>query len=157
MDVRQRLRALAKQPVTARVVERAVDPPDDRLPGDRIADQVRIAQCSSGIIGSHDLGDRSAGGGRTLLHGGFQLHARVHIVRRSGAQYQRLPLIGDGVERPRGPARPAGQRPQVLDDDTVAKRGAEHSLELVLHLRPNPKSRWATRRIWISSAPSVMR
>ncbi len=26
-----------------------------------------------------------------------------------------------------------------------------------LHLRPNPNSRWATRRIWISSAPSVIR
>ena len=35
--------------------------------------------------------------------------------------------------------------------------GRSTSLELVLHLRPNPKSRCATRRIWISSAPSVIR
>ena len=37
--------------------------------------------------------------------------------------------------------------------------GREHRLAqlLSLHLRPNPNSRWATRRIWISSAPSVIR
>ena len=40
---------------------------------------------------------------------------------------------------------------------TSPRTGSQHRCEPLLHLRPNPNSRWATRRIWISSAPSVIR
>ncbi len=44
MDLGQRLRALPEQPLTAAVVQGAMDPSDDRLAAYRIADQVRITQ-----------------------------------------------------------------------------------------------------------------
>ncbi len=143
--------------VAPRVVERAVDAPDDRLAADHVADQVRIAQRGRRIVGGEDVGDGCSCGRGALLHACLQLHARVHIVGWSCAQDQRLAaVLTDGVEGPRGAARPAGQGGEVLDAHLAEDR-RKNFCQLLFHLRPNPKSRCATRRIWISSAPSVMR
>ncbi len=48
---------------------------------------------------------------------------------------------------------------QVLHHDVVAEHRCENLREFVFHCLgwPNLNIRWATRRIWISSAPSVIR
>jgi hypothetical protein len=134
-----------------------VDPSDDGLAADGIADQVWIAQRRRRIVCGQDVGNRRTRRRGSLLGTCLEFHARVHVVGRTGTQNQSSTSICDRIERPRGPTGAACQGVQVLDDDPVAQYGAQHGLELFLHLRPNPKSRCATRRIWISSAPSVIR
>ena len=158
VDGGQRLRALLQQPFAAGVVESAVDPPDDRLAADRLADQIRIAQCRRGIVGGQDVGDGCTRGGRALLDAGLQLHARVHVVGRAGAQDQRLPLRRSTASNAHvvrlAPPVSARRFSTTTSSPSTGRSTASSSF---LHLRPNPKSRWATRRIWISSAPSVIR
>ena len=100
--------------------------------------------------------DGGPGGGGALLD---PASSSMPACTSSGGPVRRISAaaaVGDGVERPCHAARPAGQRPQVLDDSPRRDR-PQHRRELLFHLRPKPKSRWATRRIWISSAPSVIR
>src|SRR5262245_66056130 len=124
-----------------------MDAPDDRLTVDRVADQVRVAQCRRRIVGSKDVWNRRARGRRTLLRTGFELHTRVHVVGWSGAQDQRPALArGHGVERPRRAAGTAGQGVEILDADLTEDR-PKNLCQLLFHLRPKPNSRWATRRI----------
>ena len=171
VDGRQRLRALPQQPgagrLPARGVELTLDAPDDGLARDLVADQKRIAQCGRRIVGDEDVGDRCAGGSGGGLGACLQLHAGVHVVGRAGAQDQRpASIAGDGVERPRGPAGAPGQRAQVFNRDIGAEDRRQHARQFggefgaqLLGRRhlPNLNSRCATRRIWISSAPSVIR
>ena len=161
VDGGQRLRALPQQPVASGIpvstVEGSIYPSDDRLARDGIADEVRIAQRRRRIVGREDVRDGCPCGRRTLLDACLQLHARMHVVGWSGAQDQRLPtVVTDRVERPRGAAGPAGQGVEVLDAHLTDDRPKD-LCQLFFHLRPKPKSRCATRRIWISSAPSVIR
>lgn len=167
----RRLRALPQQsgaagvPVTG--VEPALDAPHDGLALDLIADKKRITQCRRRIVGDQDVGDRSAGGRGGGLGPGLEFHAGMHVVGWTGAQDQRAALrAGHRLERPGGSAGAAGQRAQVLDRRVGADGRREHGgefgrqlcrLVVVHHFRPKLNSRCATRRIWISSAPSVIR
>ena len=160
VDRGQRLRALLQQSLAAGVVECALDPPDDRLAADGVADQERIAQCGRGIVGRQDVRDRCARGGRALLDRGLQLHARMHVVGRAGAQDQR-PATSSRPRRtptwcgsPRRSARAGSRR---ATSPRTGRSTSASAAPAVGHLRPNPNSRCATRRIWISSAPSVIR
>ena len=70
--------------------------------------------------------------------------------------------VDDGVEGVGDSAGSAGERAQVLHGDVLAENRPQNTRELVDHPWsllgcPNLNIRWATRRIWISSAPSVMR
>ncbi len=112
-------------------VELALDAPDDGLALDLLADQKRIAQCGNRIVGDQDLGDRRAGRRGRGLGAGFELHAGVHVVGRTGAQDQRAALLArDGVERPRGAASATGQRAQILDRDVGAERRLQDPRQL---------------------------
>ena len=105
----------------------------------------------------------SSGFGGCLLHGCLEFHSGEAIVHRGGTQNQPSALrCGDGVEGVGGSAGTAGERVQILDDHVIAENRSQNIREFVGHacsLRgcPNLNIRWATRRIWISSAPSVMR
>src|SRR6185369_6987594 len=102
-------------PRSADVVEAAEYPSDDRLARDRLADEIRIAQRGRGVVGGQYVRNRRARRGGALLYRGLQLHAGVDVVGRAGTQDQGPPLVGDGVERPCGPAGTSGERAQVLD------------------------------------------
>ena len=105
----------------------------------------------------------SSGFGRCILHGRFEFHSGEAVVHRGGTQDQPSALrCGDGVEGVGGSAGTAGERVQILDDYVIAENRPQSTRELIDHACsllgwPNLNIRWATRRIWISSAPSVMR
>ena len=108
--------------------------------------------------------DGCAGFGGCLLDGGFEFHSGEAVIHRGGAQDQPSAFrTSDGVEGVGGSARSAGERVEILDDHVVAKNRPENSGEFFFHPCsfllgcPNLNIRWATRRIWISSAPSVIR
>ena len=101
---------------------------------------------------------RSSGFGCGFLYGGFEFHSGEAVVHRGGAQDQPpAPRCTDGFEGVGGSTGTAGERLQILDDHIVTKNRPKNSGEFFFHLRPNLNIRWATRRIWISSAPSVIR
>ena len=116
---------------------------------------------AAGIVGGEDLGDRRAGGGRGCCDAGLEHHARVHVVGRSGAQDQRRRLHGvtasnAHVARLAPPVRM--RRSSTLTSPRTGSTVAAGSVwTFVVTCAPNPNSRCATRRIWISSEPSVIR
>ena len=105
----------------------------------------------------------SSGFGGGLLHGRFEFHSGKAVVHRGGAQDQPSALCaGDGIEGVGGSARAAGERAQILDDHVLTENRPQNAREFVDHPGsfldwPKENIRWATRRIWISSAPSVIR
>ncbi len=109
------------------------------------------------------MGHRCSGVGGSGLHGGLQFHSGEAVIRRRGAQYQPSAFLrADGVEGVGTSAGTAGECLQILDHDAVAEQRGEHAGEFVdqpcsLLGCPKENIRCATRRIWISSAPSVIR
>lgn len=101
--------------------------------------------------------------GSCLLNGGFKLHSGKAVIHRCCAQDQPSALReSDGVEGVGGPAGTAGEGLQIFDGHIVTEDRPKNSGEYVYHPGsllgcPNLNIRWATRRIWISSAPSVIR
>ena len=71
VDRGQRLRTLNQQLSAALVVESALNATHDRLTGDLVADQERIAQCGRGIGCHQDVGHRRAGSCGGGLDGGL--------------------------------------------------------------------------------------
>ena len=102
--------------------------------------------------------------GGNLLDGGFEFHSGEAVVHRGGAQNQPSALReSDGVEGVGGSTGTAGEGLQILDDHVIAEDRPKNTGEFLFHPCsfllgcPNLNIRWATRRIWISSAPSVIR
>ena len=164
MDGGQCLTALDQQPGASGIVELTLYLADDRLSGDLVADEIRIAQSGRRIGCGQDVWHRCSGLGSGGLHRGLEFHAReLPLSGRGSAQDQRPPVgADDGVEGVGDSAGSAGERAQVLHGDVLAENRPQNTRELVDHPWsllgcPNLNIRWATRRIWISSAPSVMR
>ena len=105
----------------------------------------------------------SPGFGGGLLHGRFELHSGEAVVHWGGAQDQPPALrCGDGVEGVGRSTRTAGEWLQILDDHAVTENRPQNAREFVDHPGslldwPKENIRCATRRICISSAPSVIR
>ena len=158
------------------VVELAEDSRGDRLAVDEVADQKRL-------VGDQHMRHRRAllRPPAACVFASI-CHRHVHVVGRPDAQDQ---FSAVRVERPRGPACSAGQCAQIVDGDALAEHRRQHAAANLrracvvapatrrcgwhsgarsrrlssrhLRSRPNLNSRCATRRIWISSDPSVMR
>jgi hypothetical protein len=86
VDRGKRSRALVQQPGAGVGVECPQDSTRNGLACDEAADQERCTECVGGLVGGDHLGYRRAGHGREALRAGFEQHARVDLVGRSGAQ-----------------------------------------------------------------------
>ena len=147
----------------------------DRLAGYAAHDHARGAEPGRAARGEQQLGHREAGGvrqreGRRLP---VDRAGLGRAPRRIAAQDQlgAGAIRRDGVERPGLLGRAAGQPPLVLDPGPASRPPSDGARELVPvngigHPAETPfGARWcmkpnmypATRRIWISSAPSVIR
>ena len=87
-------------------------------------------------------------------------------VARAEHELMLAPVAVAHPDSPRLPARPAGEGHHLADPqagpqdrgEQVRQPVRQHRLQGGAgHARPNPNRRWATRRICISSEPSVMR